>query len=281
MTASESVISLTDKLVESRHNVRFSLYPNTLPKVEGRYIARVDNEKVLGVDDVVANLVKRAGANIKGQDLIDNLTQFFTEVEFDVCDGYGVNLGVCVIYPRIGGTWEHENEAADRKKHPIAFKCRPTAEMRRLADYIDLESNGIADQNGIIQEVIDDATKSSEELSLGLTVTLYGHGLKVGADAEHKAEAGVFFRDTKNAAETRAFVSVNEPRCLKVIVPASLAKTQTYFIVVRTQLALDCQHLRKELREMTSPMHIGVVDPPADEAAPVGGNRADQSGQQG
>jgi hypothetical protein len=75
---------------EVLHRVRVKLYPNYLPKVEGAYIARMDNEASLTVEEVCAALKNRGGFTGNYDDLVEHVRQFFDEAAYQLCDGFAM-----------------------------------------------------------------------------------------------------------------------------------------------------------------------------------------------
>ncbi|MDR2364008.1 MAG: hypothetical protein LBD65_06295 [Spirochaetaceae bacterium] len=59
--------------------IRVKLYPNYLPKGEGEYIARTDNEAALSIERVCAALKNRGGYTGSYGGLVDRVKQFLNE----------------------------------------------------------------------------------------------------------------------------------------------------------------------------------------------------------
>jgi hypothetical protein len=116
---------------EVLHRIRVKLYPNYLPKVEGAYIARTDNEASLTIEQVCAALKNRGGFTGNYDDLVDYVRQFFDEAIYQLCDGFSINTGYFSMHPNVGGTFDSVNETHDKEKHPVSFRFRTLAVLRK------------------------------------------------------------------------------------------------------------------------------------------------------
>jgi hypothetical protein len=167
------------------------LYPNYLPHVESKYLARTDNEASLSVEDVCAALKNRGGFTGSYDDLVGHVQLFHRAVECQLCDSFAMNAGPYSIHPNVGGTFNSENEGHDRKKHPVTFRFRVRAPLCALADLIVVEVEGLADTSGYIDEFIYVETGAvSESATPGGQFSVAGHKIKVAGD---NADMGVYF----------------------------------------------------------------------------------------
>jgi hypothetical protein len=181
--ASSSATALINELIEKLHRIHVKLYPNYLKDVDGTYVARTEHENVLTIHDLAASLKNRAGFTGNVADLIDYHEQLMAEMKYQLCDGFAVNLGPVSIHPRVGGTWEHADEAADREKHPITFRMRVRTELSRMAAAITLVCDGPADASAFIDEVQDVTSGAvNESLTPGGVIVITGHKIKVAGD---------------------------------------------------------------------------------------------------
>ena len=165
------------------HNIRIKLYPNHLPKVEGSYIARTNNEKTLTIEDVCTAMKTRGGFTGSYETLLENVRQYYDEVAYQLCDGYAVTNGYYYIYPNIGGTFNSVTEIHDHKKHPISFRFGMRGKLRKLIEDIAVEVEGIADGSGYIDSFIDFEEDSFNSLFLpGNQFAIHGHKIKLAGD---------------------------------------------------------------------------------------------------
>ena len=87
---------------------------------------------------------------------------------------------------------------------------------------------------------VPDTLKASEMMdelaTIGKLLTIHGFGLKIEADDAHKDAVGLFFDSEIGYPPVKAdIIAVNQPRTLKVIVPAGLKEGSPYKLRVVTQ----------------------------------------------
>jgi len=225
---------------------------------------------VLTIRDLAASLKNRGGFTGNIADLLDYFEQIIAEIMYQLCDGYAINIGILTIYPRVGGTWEHPNEAGDRKKHPITFNVRVSARLNRIAEAITLECDGIADNPSYIDEVSDILSGTvNETLTPGGAVVIYGHRIKIEG-----TDPGVDMRVVGTTADGQPYNTVVPPPYIEnmaskiiAILPVSIPNG-TYRIQIDTQYA-GSGKLLKEVRVITSGADLIVGGAPS--ALPEGG----------
>jgi hypothetical protein len=114
-------MAIVKNVNEVLHRIKVKLYPNYLPKVEGAYIARTDNEATLSIEEVCAALKNRGGFTGNYNDLVEHVRQFFDEAACQLCDGFAVNVGYFSVHPNVGGTFDKATEGHDTGKHPVTL----------------------------------------------------------------------------------------------------------------------------------------------------------------
>jgi hypothetical protein len=197
---------------EVLHRIRVKLYPNNLKGIIGTYVARTQNEALLSIRDVVASLKNRAGFTGKAQDALDYYDQVMAEAKYQLCDGFAVNFGPFSVHPHVGGTWERENEAGDRIKHPISFRYRTRSELQLLTTQIEVEVDGIADVSGYIDEVTDVTTESVNEIITPKGIFIVtGSKLKVAGDDAAVGISFVLATDSTQYALVDGNLALNTP----------------------------------------------------------------------
>jgi hypothetical protein len=244
---------------EVLHLVRVKLYPNYLPKVEGAYIARTNNEASLTIEEVCAALKNRGGFTGNYDDLVDHVHQFFDETAYQLCDGFAVNTGYFSVHPNVGGTFDKVTEGHDTDKHPVTFRFRTRAPLRALAEHIVVEIEGLADASGYIDEFIDITTESvNETLTSGGQFSVSGHKIKVEGD---KPEVGVYFvftADPSQRIKVEGHLAENAASKLIGVVPPLSGGAYTLEIV--TQYTHGGS-LLKEPRTIVFAHQLVVIDP--------------------
>jgi hypothetical protein len=214
-------MSVFDTLDLVLHKIKVKLYPNYLPGIKGAYIARTDNEKTLDIKDICTTLVTRGGSKRDINEIMEIVKEYNGEVVYQINDGYAVSNGYYVVRLNVGGTFDSENEAHDRQKHPIT--CRFSA-LKRLNDIlkrVSVEVEGLADTGGYIDEFIDTEENlvNSQFIPEHMFV-IHGHKIKVEGDVR---ACGVFLVPVDNPNDRLKVerLSENTPSKVTGILPPS------------------------------------------------------------
>jgi hypothetical protein len=196
-------MGLTNNMDDVLHKIKVNLYPNYLPKVDGRYIARTENEASLSISKICTAMKNRGGFTGNYDNLIENIRMFLDECAYQLCDGYALNLKYYSIHPNIGGTFESEKETHNQKKNPINFRFRTLLPLSKLIEHIDVEITGVADHNAFIDQFIDRDNESiNDTFTTGDMFCITGNKIKIAGD---NPECGVYFIEH---GETRSFDSI-------------------------------------------------------------------------
>jgi hypothetical protein len=117
---------------------------------------------------------------------------------------------------------------------------------------VQVEFDGIDQSDGLIAEARDEATELVDEAAtVGNLLTLHGYGLKLEGDEEHAI--GLYFDPEEGGTPVKAeIIAVNEPRTLKVIVPALEAGKAYRLKIVTQSSAKASSSLLKNIREVHS-----------------------------
>jgi hypothetical protein len=229
------------------HRIDVVLYPNHLPDVEGKYIARTKNQATVTIEDIGGALRDRAGFSGNLEQLAADLRLFFNEVEYQLADGFTVNLGPFSIHPNVGGTFDSVREGITEEKHPIDFRYRTRAELREVAQFIDVNVVGVAENGAFIDEVYDNASgTANEKMTPGGVIIITGGKIKIAGEAK---DTGVYFTAPGSPIiTTKVTEHLVENSANKVIaVTPQLPTGKTWTLQVRTQYA-GSGTLLKEVR---------------------------------
>jgi len=250
-------MAIINNVTEVLHRIRVKLYPNYLRNIEGMYIARTDSEASLSIEQVCAALKNRGGYGGDYDDLVEAVKQFFDETAYQLCDGFAVNTGYYSLHPNVGGTFNNTSEIHDHKKHPITFRFRALSKLRRLAEHIAVDIEGIADTAGYIDEFIDvESGAINDSITPGGQFIIHGHKIKAAGD---HSDIGVYFENTKGTKKrTKVTFHLGENKSSKIIgiVPA-LPSPGTYRMVIVTQFSSGSS-LLKEPRTITSGFTVSI-----------------------
>jgi hypothetical protein len=232
------------------HKIKAKLYPNYLTHADGAYLAHVDNEATLNIEDICTTLKNRGGYGGKFEDLVNLVHQFLNELVYQLCDGYAINLGYFSIHPHIGGAFDSEKEAHDHKKHPITFRFRSRKTLRQLAEKIAVEILGFADVQGYIGEYIDVEEEATNTIFVpGNQFVIHGNKIKV---AGNDLSCGVYMVpvDAPASAVKLTRIAENSPNKVIGILHQSTRHSQNK-IEIRTQFSGSSNTLLKTPRIIT------------------------------
>jgi hypothetical protein len=254
----EAVMAGLTTVTEVLHRIRVKLYPNYLPKIEGEYIARTENEATLTIEQVCAALKNRGGFTGSYEDLVEHVKLFLDEVAYQICDGYAINAIYFSIHPKVRGTFNSKHERATDESHPVAFAFRVRSPLRAIAKYIVVEVEGLADSGGYIEELTDVATGAVNEIiTPGDNVVVAGHKLKVAGEPRR---TGLYFISpgSPDVAVKVARLAVNDPSKLVGIVP-DLLPDRDWYAEVRTTYSGATNTPLKETRIIRSEFAVKMA----------------------
>jgi hypothetical protein len=246
-------MSVIDGVEQVLHRIRVKLYPNYLPGKEGELIARTDNEKSLSFEEVSKAAKERGGFTGSLDDLNEHVAVFLREAAHQLCDGYEVNFGgLFAVYPNVGGVFANEYDPVDRDKHKVSFRFRTLGSLRRLADHIEIVSEGLAAAGGYIAELTDVTSGlANETVTKGGIFTLSGDKIKIAGDA---ARTGVYFITLGSpnvSVKAAGNLAVNTPSQIIGTVPELLAG-KDWYVEVRTNFSGNTANPLKEMRTIRS-----------------------------
>jgi hypothetical protein len=182
----------------------------------------------------------------------EGLTAGMELIKYLVADGFKIktplfNLKVCVPGEYDGS----ETKPADGV-YPVARIQTSSSARKYLKERVSIEFGGVDQSEGLIAEALDEVTELIDEAAtIGNLLTIHGFGLKIEADEAHKELVGLFFEPEGGGAAVKTeIIAVNEPKTLKVIVPALEAGKAYSLTVVTQSSAKHSYHILKETRSM-------------------------------
>ena len=226
-----ATMAIIDKAAKILNRIQVKLYPNYLPEAGGAFLARSDNQTPLNIEQICAAIKTREDFSGNYEDLLKNVQQFFDEAAYQLCNGFSINTGYFSIHPKLDCAFNKTAEAHNFRKHPINFRFCVRPRLRRLAEQIVIDIEGLAGNSGYIDEFIDLHEDSINSIYVpGDVFTIYGHKIKVaGTDPG----CGLFF------------VPVEDPsKAVKVTLIAENTPSRISGIAPKTEF----QHNRIEIR---------------------------------
>jgi hypothetical protein len=184
----------------------------------------------------------------------EGLTAGIELICYLAADGYKIKTPLFNLRLRVPGEYDGgETRLPDGTFPEVRFSVN--GDFRKyIREHVQLEFDGIESNSGYIANVDDNADGTTDEtITIGGLIAVHGYGLKVESDAEHADQVGIFFEDPDGARAKAEIVAVNEPKTLKLIVPATLTPDVDYYLVVITQGSVKSAGLLlKNLREVRS-----------------------------
>jgi hypothetical protein len=236
------------------HVVRARLYHNYLEH-GGKYIARAKTEKTLTVEQVCTEAVTRGGSDLNYDTMVEAVKAYFDEAFYQLADGFSVENDYFSLYPKIGGTFEHPDEGADRQKNPVTITMRRRQALRDMLDRITVEIEGVAESSAYIAEVRDVVSDTVDEtLTSNGVMTVLGSRIKIAGE---DPSCGLYLVNTADGSAlkiTGNFVE-NHPGRLSAQLP--VLSSGTYRVRVITQYSSS--GFLKEPRQIESGAELTVA----------------------
>jgi hypothetical protein len=148
-------------------------------------------------------------------------------------DGYKIKTPLFNLRMRVPGEYDGAETHLPSGIFPVA-RMQPSASLREyLKERVQVQIDGKDDIEGYIAQATDEATGLVDEVAtVGNILTVHGYGLKL--EAPTGFSPGVFFKPATGVPIEATVIAVNEPRTLKLVVPAGLTDGQAYSLVVQT-----------------------------------------------
>jgi hypothetical protein len=184
----------------------------------------------------------------------EGLTAGMELIYYLVADGYKIKTPLFNLKLSVPGEYDGSETRLPDGVFPLGRLQISAAFRKYLKERVKTEFSGIDQSDGLIAEAYDEATETVDEVAtIGNLLTIRGFGLKIEGDEAHKDSVGLFVEPEAGGPPVKTeIIAVNEPRTLKVIVPA-LEVGKLYILKVLTQSsAKGHSSLLKNLREVRS-----------------------------
>jgi hypothetical protein len=169
-------------------------------------------------------------------------------------DGYKIKTPLFNMRIRLPGEYEGAETHLNEGLHPELRMQTSMALRQYIAGRVQVAFDGFADDEGLIAEATDEKTGQIDEVAtIGNILTIHGYGLKIESDEAHQLQMGVFFQPASGVPPKVEIIAVNEPKTLKVVVPAALTPGTEYYLRIFTMSsARRSATMLKEVRDMKS-----------------------------
>jgi hypothetical protein len=235
------------------HKVLGKFIPAYLPEAKKPYYLKAVLQPELDIHEVAS---KADVYNIETNPKVieDGFIAASKLMLYLVADGYKIKTPLFTMYMRFPGEYMGSETHLVEGAHPEVRLQASQLLRDYIGEKVHVEFDGFDNAEGLIAEAIDENNGHvNATITEGNILTVHGYGLKIESDAEHAAEAGFFFENDIDPAFKAEVIAVNEPKTLKVVVPAQLSVGKSYYLKVITQSSPKASsHVLKNLREMRS-----------------------------
>jgi hypothetical protein len=225
-------------LKDAVHKIAVKFVPASLPNAVRPYNLRAAyKEEELDIHKIA---LKAAVYNITTSPKVieEGLTAGIELMHYLAADGFRIKTPLFSLKIRLPGEYKGSEEQLLDGVFAVPRLTASSSFRNYLKEKVKLEFMGIDASRGIIAEARDEATgRVDEVMTRGNVLTINGKGLKIEGDDERQDEVGVFFQSEKSLIKASVVV-VNNPKTLKVLVPAELKAGVSYALVVETQSSL-------------------------------------------
>jgi hypothetical protein len=237
------------------HKVQVKFIHAYLPEAKKAYNLKTDHQPVLDIHGIASKAeVYNIGSSPKT--IEQGLTDGMQLIKYLTADGFIIDTPLFKLKLRVPGEYDGSESRLPGEVHPVA-RLQTSASFRKyLKEKVKVEFGGIDQSDGLIAEAYDEASEIIDEsATIGNLLTIRGYGLKIAGESE----TGLYFEPSDGPSTKAAIIAVNEPKTLKVIVPA-LEPGKAYALKVVTQSSTKHgSGLLKTARELRSEFTVTAM----------------------
>jgi hypothetical protein len=235
------------------HKITAKFVPAFLPEAKKKYTLKAVHQPELNIHGV-ASKADVYNMTTSPKVIEEGFSAAMELMFYLAADGYKIKTLLFNLKIRLPGEYDGAETHLPAGIVPVARLQTSAAFRKYLKDRVQVEIDGIDQQDGLIAEALDEATGLVDEVAtMGNILTIRGYGLKIEGDEERKNAMGVFFKPASGIPIKAAVLAVNEPRTLKVLVPTELNEGTAYTIAVETQSSpRHAGTMLKKVRDMRS-----------------------------
>jgi hypothetical protein len=191
------------------HKVMAKFAPAYLPDAKKPYNLKAVLQPELDIHGVAS---KAEVYNIEADPRVieEGFTAGCELIYYLAADGYKIKTPVFNLSIRLPGEYEGAETSLPEGVHPEARLQASAALRAYIRERVQVEFDGFDQRDGLIAEAVDEHTGHLDEvMTIGNLLTVRGYGLKIEADADHAAQAGLFFDDGETAPVKADILAVN------------------------------------------------------------------------
>lgn len=248
----------------------FDLAENLLTKdVTNDYTATVKTLLPKTIDNLADDIVKETAYN--RETVIGIITLYDKKIIESVCLGNTVNTGSTLYAPALPGSFIGTEGVMDPAKQKPYVSINPSTAFRKELELVrPVFSGNVLDSGGArIGLVTDSATGRTDGfMTPGNTINITGKKIRsLNADGSDIGNIKFVNAETDEVAATVTSLTINEPKRIILIVPASLTDG-TYRLEIETYYSNTSTLLKNPRTLIYTPLYIGQV--------PTGGGGEDE-----
>jgi hypothetical protein len=232
-----------------------------LPEAKKPYNLKAVHQPELDIHGIASKAeVYNIGTSAKV--IEEGLTAGMKLIGYLAADGYRISTPLFTLKIRVPGEYDGSETHLPDGIFPVARLQISAAFRKYLKERVKVDFSGIDQSDGLIAEAYDEATENDDEVAtIGNLLTIHGFGLKIEGDDVHKDEIGLFFEPVDSTAAIKTeIIAVNEPRTLKVIVPALEAGKAYVLKLVTQSSAKGHSSMLKHIREVRAEFILTAQD---------------------
>jgi hypothetical protein len=200
--------------------IKAFLYKNPLTDNPNDYIARVEAQRPLDIMHICASAAVRGGADVSAKTIEHAVELFFDELEYQLCNGFSVNVKTFTAAPHIKGVFNSPHEPFDPAKHHLLVEFTQGVQLRKKLTEAEVVIEGVRENIFYVDKVKDLSTGKTDGTVTRRKVTeLRGHNIKV---AGNDPSCGIWLHAIETGTDTQLgkdAIVVNDPSRLLIQLP--------------------------------------------------------------
>lgn len=245
---------MSDAIIKKQGKLSVALYQNRIKKDAEEnvtFYARTINRGICNNEDLASELILLGKNNGFTKEQIVKIAELLNETKLSkISDGFIVDDGLFRSSAKVKGCFDSDSESFNKEKHSIELSVSPVAAAKNtLASLEPVITQGNSVKPSIT-EVFDLGSKSSDMLTKGGFLDIYGSNIRIGGESP---DVGLYFvnieDNTKTVCLKQEYIGTNSQNHLACVVPVDL-QTGSYKIKVVTQ-AINSKVFRRQPLEFT------------------------------
>lgn len=210
--------------------IKYALYDNQMTSDPEDYMAQVQHDKTLSLDDLIEVMIGR-GSTVTKAEALSVLEEFFEAITTALKNGDAINTELFNISVSLRGVFTNINDRYDSNRHHAKINLQASTRLKKILSELEFTKTEASKPAPTLQDFKDIASDTHNDT---LTAAGVGHimGSRLKVDTEDAIQ-GVFFI-AENGTETKATTYIrNKPSELIFMIPGGLASGE-YALEVRT-----------------------------------------------